>query len=190
MMSIVLLAFSEGCCCCVLWGNDGLNPDLNRPGDPQPRIIPPQGPLGCRCIGSGHLVVEVGRVAHHKKSMRAAGRNPEPLMGIRRQVVAIPCPVSGRAFPEINEDIIDCSGGDPDELALSRLTHLIMQATENMFGGSRVVILNKVKISHKVAEDGLVPGLQEESTGIAEDLRLQQVGVVDFGGELLQNGEG
>jgi hypothetical protein len=34
-------------------------------------------------------------------------------------------------------------------------------------------------------EGRLIPGLQEKATGVAEDLRLQQEGIVDFGGELL-----
>jgi hypothetical protein len=46
-----------------------------------------------------------------------------------------------------------------------------------------VVVLNKVKIDAKVPEGVAVPRLKEEASGVAEDLWLQKVSVVDFSGK-------
>ena len=48
-----------------------------------------------------------------------------------------------------------------------------------------MVVLDEVKISNKIVEGGLAPGLKEEAPGVSEDLRLQQESVVDFGGDFL-----
>ena len=53
-----------------------------------------------------------------------------------------------------------------------------------------MVVLNKVKISNEVVEGRLVPGLKEEASSIAEDLGLQEVGVVDFGRDFLHSKNG
>jgi len=48
-----------------------------------------------------------------------------------------------------------------------------------------MVVLNKVKISNEVMECRLVPGLQEKAPCVTEDLRFQQEGIVDLGGDFL-----
>jgi hypothetical protein len=57
-----------------------------------------------------------------------------------------------------------------------------MKPAKNVLGGAGVVVLNEIEIADKFAECLLVPGLEEKATGVAEDFRLQQVGIVDFGG--------
>jgi hypothetical protein len=59
-----------------------------------------------------------------------------------------------------------------------------------VFGGSGVIVLNKVEIPHKVAEGGFIPRLKEEPPSVAIDLRLQKGGIVDFGGEFLHGKNG
>jgi hypothetical protein len=58
---------------------------------------------------------------------------------------------------------------------------------EYVLGGSGVVVLNKVEVADQITEGGLVPRLEEKSSCVAEDLRLQQVGVVDFGEDFLHS---
>ena len=48
-----------------------------------------------------------------------------------------------------------------------------------------MIVLNKVKISNEIMEGRLIPRLQEKAPGVAEDLRLQQEGIVDFGRDFL-----
>jgi hypothetical protein len=64
---------------------------------------------------------------------------------------------------------------------------LIVEPSQNVLGGTGMVVLNKVKISNEVMEGLLVPGLQEKAPGVTKYLRFQQKGVVDFGGEFLHN---
>ena len=127
--------------------------------------------------------MEVGDVAHDEESVSAPRRNPEALVGLRGQHVAVPNAESRRALPEINQDVENSSRGDPDEFSLGSSTSLIVESTEDMTCGARVVVLNKVEIDAKVSEGVAVPRFKEEASGVAEDLRLQQEGVMDFGGK-------
>ncbi len=48
-----------------------------------------------------------------------------------------------------------------------------------------MVILDEVEIDSQIPEGVSIPRLKEEASGVAEDLRLQKVSVVDFGWEFL-----
>ena len=134
--------------------------------------------------------MEVGRIAHHQKSMSASRGYPEPLMRVGREVISVPCPVGWGAFPEIDQHVVDRAGSDPNKLPLGSITRLIVESSQDVLGGTGMVVLNKVKISNEVMECRLVPGLQEKAPCVTEDLRFQQEGVVDFGRELLHSKNG
>jgi hypothetical protein len=108
-------------------------------------------------------------------------------MCVGREVITIPCPVGWGTFAEIDQHVIDRARSDPNKLSLGSIPRLIVEPSQNVLGGTGMVVLNKVKISNEVMEGPLVPGLQKKAPGVTEDLRLQQVGVVDFGGEFLHN---
>ena len=129
--------------------------------------------------------MEVSSITDDQESMGTTGGYPEALMGVRRKVVAVPSPIGRRAVPKINQNVINGSRGDPDELALCGGTGLVVKTTEDMLGGAGVVVLNEIIMTDEIAEGGLVPGLKEEASGITEDLRLEEEGVVNFGGKFL-----
>jgi hypothetical protein len=106
-------------------------------------------------------------------------------MCVSREVIPIPCPVGWGTFAEIYQHVIDRAGSNPNKLSLGSIPRLIVEASQNVLGGTGMVVLNKVKISNEVMEGPLVPGLQKKAPGVTKDLRFQQKCVVDFGRKLL-----
>jgi hypothetical protein len=102
-------------------------------------------------------------------------------MRFRAQHMTVPDTESRRTAAQINNDVEDRPGSDPDELALGRCADLIVQPAQHVFGGTAVVVLDEIKIQPDVTEGVAVPGLEEKPARIAEDFRLEQPRIVDFG---------
>ncbi len=115
--------------------------------------------------------------------MSASRRNPETLVNFCREPVAVPKAESRRALPEINQNIEDSTRSHPDELPLCCGSSLVVEASEDMTRGAAMVVLHKVGIDAKVPEGVPIPRLEEEASGVAEDLGLEEEGVMDFSGE-------
>ena len=183
--NLILLALLEGGGGRILSRDDRIDSDLQRPGDGKIHIIPKEGTLGIRAVGSRDLVVEIGGVAHHQKTMSASGRYPESFVGVGCQIITIPDTERRGVLPEIHKHVENGSGSDPDKLALGRVPRLIMETAEHMLGGAGVVVLNEIRVDAERAKRLAVPGLQKKAPCVPKDLRLQEVGVVDLCGNFL-----
>ena len=59
-----------------------------------------------------------------------------------------------------------------------------------MLGGTGVIVLNKVKIPNQIPKGLLVPRLEKKTPSITEDLRLQEVGIMNLRGDFLHKKRG
>lgn len=71
--------------------------------------------------------------------MGAAGWNVETVVRLGIQHVAVPDSEGRRAFAQVDDHVKDRAGSDPDELALGRLTKLVVQSTQYAFRGAAVI---------------------------------------------------
>src|SRR2546425_426565 len=91
-------------------------------------------------------------------------------------------PAEGRrAAPDVDRDVEDLAGDDPDDLAL-RLPDLIVQAAQHAAPRARVVVLHEVRVqAGGLAERLAVVAFQKEAALVAEDFRLEDENLRDLG---------
>jgi hypothetical protein len=127
--------------------------------------------------------MKIRDVAQHKKAVRATWRNPKTVVGFGIEHISVPYAIGGGAFTEINKDIEDRAGGDPDEFALGGITRLVVETTKHMLGGAAVIVLNEVEIQAHIAKCLAIPCFHKETTGIAIDFWFQQPCIMDLGSD-------
>jgi len=73
-----------------------------------------------------------------------SGGYPQLAAVFRTEGETDPLAKSGRAFSDIHSDIKHLAGGDPHQFTL-RLLDLVVQAPQDILGGTGVVVLDKLE---------------------------------------------
>ena len=103
-------------------------------------------------------------------------------MGFGGEHVAIPFSEGGRTLAQIDEDIEDGAGGDPDEFALGRRAALVVEPAEDILCGAAVIVLHEIGVDSELGESFLVPALEKKSASVAENAGTEEKRSVDFCG--------
>ena len=69
---------------------------------------------------------------------------------------------------QIDDNVENGSGRNPDKLPLSGFSRLIVQTAQNVLGRSAVVVLDKVGGNAQTGEGVAVPALEEKPPGVTE----------------------
>ena len=77
----------------------------------------------------------------------------------------------GRTGAEVNGDVPNVAGEDPDELSL-RLAELVMESSQYAFGGERLVVLDKFGGQIMVGKGFMVINFCEPTATISKALGL------------------
>ena len=77
----------------------------NRPSDAQHGIIPPYRAFRLRGVIVGGLVEEIGAVAQDQETVREAGRYPELMLVLRRQLHAHPLSEARASLTHVDGDV-------------------------------------------------------------------------------------
>jgi len=99
-----------------------------------------------------------------------------------REEKSLPLPEGRGLSTEIDDDIIDRSRRDSDELGL-RSSYLKMKSSEDSFLRLRMIILDKVSRDGDLLELCSRVGLHKKSSRISEDLRINEETVMEGGGD-------
>ena len=188
-MLLVFFAVRKGCCYSVFRGDERLEADFNRPVDSEFVIIPAQGAIHIGAVGRGDFVMKIRNVAENKKAMGATWRDPETIVGFGIEHITIPYAIGGRAFAKIDQHIENCAGGNPYELALRGITRLVVESTQDMLGGTAVVVLDEVEIQTSLTKCLAIPCLHKETPRVAEDFWFQKPGIMNFSGDFFHKVE-
>ncbi|MPN33590.1 hypothetical protein SDC9_181079 [bioreactor metagenome] len=106
--------------------------------------------------------------------MGKPGGNPYLPLVFGGKPLPDPLAVSGRAFADIDHDVKDLALYNANQFAL-RLLDLIVKAAQDVANRTRMVILHKMRPdARRLKKRLLVVALEEKTTFIAEDFRLQQ----------------
>lgn len=97
-----------------------------------------------------------------------------------RQIDADPLPEGRGILTDIDHNVEHCPAHYPDQLAL-RLLYLVVQATEDPFGGARVVILLELDASARVlSKCVLVEAFKKKASRISKNLGFDNEDIRNF----------
>src|SRR5512135_2531963 len=144
---------------------------LDRPGDAELRIIPAQAVLGIRLVQLGALVLEQGRVAQDAEAVGEPFRHIElpPVLGRERH--PNPSGEGRRAASDVDGHVEDLTLQYREQLTL-RIWVLEVEPAKHAPEGVREVVLHERRGQPGRPVAGAVPGLEEVTSLVAEDLGL------------------
>jgi hypothetical protein len=97
-------------------------------------------------VDVGGLVEDFGGVGEDEEAVGEACRDPEKFEGLvfgwGFEVESGPFAEVGGTGSEVDGDVPDVAGEDPNQLALG-LSELVVEAAENALGGEGLIVLNK-----------------------------------------------
>jgi hypothetical protein len=119
----------------------------------------------------GGLVKDFGGFGEDEEAVGEAFGDPEELEGVWFEVESLPFTEVGGVWAEVDGDIPDVSGEGSDELALGQ-SELIVEASEDAFGGEGLVVLDEAGGETCGGEVGLIENFCEPTATIAEAFGL------------------
>lgn len=113
-------------------------------------------------------------VGQDDKPVSESFRDPELLPIVCTEQLTDPLTEGRRTLPNIDRDVEHGAGYDAHELPLG-LFDLIVQSSQHMFGGTRMVVLNEGRFPpDRFLEGAPVEAFEKESSFVSEDTRFQQ----------------
>ncbi len=100
------------------------------PIDGEVGVVPAQSALGGRGIRTGARLADGGFLLQGEKSMGQASRQKQAFEAGGIEIAALPAAVSRRRSSQINHDVINAAGGQPEEFGLRVLAALEMESAE------------------------------------------------------------
>jgi hypothetical protein len=117
---------------------------LQRPLNADLGIVPEHTAIAGRIVAASRLVEHLSGFGDNEESVGEALWNPEEFelaFGIPRlKMEAGPAPEVGRVTAEIDGNVPNVPGEDPNEFAL-RMTKLVVKAPKNAANGKRLIVL-------------------------------------------------
>jgi hypothetical protein len=123
-----------------VFGADGGGEAFEWPRDVEGGIAPEDAALARGMIEAGGFVEDFCGIREDEEAVGEAFGDPEELEGVGTEVEAGPFSEVGGFGAEVYGYVPDMAGEDADELSLG-LAELVMEASEDAFGGEGLVIL-------------------------------------------------
>ena len=144
----------------------------NAPVDAQTIIKDADAAIGLRVVEVVALILEHGRLAQHREAMGEATRHKKLAMVVFGQFHRHMLAVGGRSLADIHRHIEHGTLHTPHQLALGERWALEMQATHHTIAAHALIVLAEVDVTHLLVKLPLRKTLEEISTSVLEDTRL------------------
>lgn len=150
------------------------------PIDIKVRVVPQDASFGSRGVIIGAFILYFSRIRERQEGMAKARRAPHLQPVIGRKFMAEPFTESRRAYPQIHHHVQDITGRTAHQLTHGRSHILIVNATENVFYGTGMIILNEFSDQAGLLKGLLMIGLVKKTAIVAEAVDFDNP---DFGKE-------
>src|SRR5262245_47749093 len=144
---------------------------FKRPVDLQVGVIPLNADLALLVIKIAAFVHDLRDLAGHAEPMSESGRDVNLPEVFSRQPDADPLPEMRRTAPNVDRHVVDLALDHVDQFAL-RSPNLRVQPADRAALRPRMVVLDEDRVNPALAILPLVIGLEEKTSLVAEDLRL------------------
>jgi len=120
------------------------------------------------------------KFAEHEESVRETWGYPELVMVVFRQNTTDPTPECRRAAPDVHSYIEHLTGYHANELSLG-LLYLVVPPAKNVARRAALVVLNEARIDACRGKFAPLPGFEEVTSGVAEDVRANEHDIRNVG---------
>jgi len=144
-----------------IFGADDTQFFRHLPIDSQIRVVQQQSAIRFRMIEVIAFVGEDGLVAEHRETMCKALGDEELTLVILTQLHAVPLTEGGTVFAQIDSHIQDTADGAAHQFSLGVRRTLEMQTAHYTVTGTRLVVLNELRVNARFAVTLLVVRLHK-----------------------------
>ena len=153
----------------------------NAPVDAQGGVVPGDGSFGRRLVEAVALVEEDGLFGQHREAVGKALGNEELQLVLAAEFCRNVFAEGGAADADVHRNVQHAAFQHAYQLALAVGALLVMQPADYAVAAVAFVVLNEAYAGYGLLELTLVEALEEASSGIFENARLQNKHAGYFG---------
>jgi hypothetical protein len=153
---------------------------LNRPTDPDVRIIPDNPPVVLGRILSGTFIDDVSCITHHEEAVSEPRGNVEHAVIFFRQFGTDPALECRRSPPDINSNIEYLPFDTLNQFALCMRGPLVMKPPQDASHGTGIIILYKVFRDSVPGKLGVLIGFYEKTSFVLKSAGFDEDNLRDL----------